>query len=190
MKRELLKELGLEEDTIETVMKEHGKALTSAIKRAGEEGYAKAQTELADLRGQLEELERVKEESMTLEERLAASEKKAEKAIKAAQEQQVSYQRMMGEAQATAILAKAGMDDDSIAKVLESIVVDEVEATVRRASSLSEIFSAQAALAAQKKEEELLSQTKRPPAGDSDGELSTGAQMAAQYNQQFTGGTE
>lgn len=159
MERKFLKELGLEDEQIEQIMKQNGQDVGKTLEKAKAEAAAATAAEMEKLKADSAELERLRKQSMSAEEL-------TKKALADADAERVRYLKMQGEAKATTILAKAGMAEDALGKILPALVTDDLAETEQRATDYAMVFSTAIEAACRAKEEELLKRTPEPPAAN------------------------
>ena len=89
MTRESLKELGVDESLIDSIMKQHGESINGLKNKINE--YADYDTKYADYDSIKEELENLKKANMTNEELLAAKQKELDKQLEKTQKNKQNY---------------------------------------------------------------------------------------------------
>jgi hypothetical protein len=130
-------------------------------KSVSKEVFDKTASELAKVKKQLKELQ---EKSMTDEEKLQAE---LEKAI----ETQKQYAKELAKLRAKEIFVEAGLSEEDYEPLLEMVVTGDEETTKTHAKNMVKVIEAQRVATEASVKAELLKKTRKPPAGNGEGEL-------------------
>jgi len=124
-------------------------------KSVSKELFDKTASELAKVKG---ELKKLKESSMTAEE-------KVQEELNKAQELQKTYAKELAKLKAKEIFVEAGLIEKDYASLLDAVVSEDEEVTTTRAKAMVDVINAQKQAVEQAVKAELLKGTPKPPAG-------------------------
>lgn len=130
-------------------------------KTVNKDVFDKTASELAKVKKQLKELQ---EKSMTDEEKLQAE---LEKAV----ESQQQYTRELAKLRAKEIFVEAGLTEEDYEPLLEVVVTGDEETTKTHAKNMVKVIEAQRVATEASVKAELLKNTRKPPAGNGEGEV-------------------
>lgn len=117
--------------------------------------FDKTASELSALK---KELKKLKESSMTAEE-------KVQEELNKAQELQKTYAKELAKLKAKEIFVEAGLIEKDYASLLDAVVSEDEEVTTTRAKAMVDVINAQKQAVEQAVKAELLKGTPKPPAG-------------------------
>ncbi len=124
-------------------------------KSVSKELFDKTASELAKVKG---ELKKLKESSMTAEE-------KVQEELNKAQELQKTYAKELAKLKAKEIFVEAGLIEKDYASLLDAVVSEDEEVTTTRAKAIVAVINAQKQAVEQAVKADLLKGTPKPPAG-------------------------
>jgi hypothetical protein len=124
-------------------------------KSVSKEVFDKTASELATVK---KELRKLKESSMTAEE-------KVQEELNKAQELQKTYAKELAKLKAKEIFVEAGLIEKDYASLLDAVVSEDEEVTISRAKAMVDVINAQKQAVEQAVKAELLKGTPKPPAG-------------------------
>lgn len=117
--------------------------------------FDKTASELATVK---KELRKLKESSMTAEE-------KVQEELNKAQDLQKTYAKELAKLKAKEIFVEAGLIEKDYASLLDAVVSEDEEVTTSRAKAMVDVINAQKQAVEQAVKAELLKGTPKPPAG-------------------------
>ena len=136
MTRESLKELGVDEALIDSIMKQHGDSINGLKKQINQ--YAENDTKYSDYDNIKKELDDLKKSNMSKEELLAAKQKELDEQIELTKQQQTKLLKQQNSLEAKSILISAGItDSEQLNEILESISTDNKDLTIKNANNIA-----------------------------------------------------
>ena len=136
MTRESLKELGVDETLIDSIMKQHGDSINGLKKQINQ--YAENDTKYSDYDNIKKELDDLKKSNMSKEELLAAKQKELDEQIELTKQQQTKLLKQQNSLEAKSILISAGItDSEQLNEILESISTDNKDLTIKNANNIA-----------------------------------------------------
>lgn len=122
------------------------------------------------------ELENIKKEKMTDEE-------KFEEMVKEAEEMKLKYAKEMSKLKASEIFVKAGLTEEEYSDLVDNLASEDEEKTLKMAEMMVNVLNSKKEITEKQVKEKLLKDTPKPPTGEDGGEdLSIGEQFAKQAN--------
>ena len=160
MKRETLKELGLEEDAINQIMKMYGESVNKNKNEIDElnSKLDKLNNELSSAKQAEVELEKIKKDNMTKEELL-------EQKLKEAELRNSELAKTKNALDARSLLIEAGITDN-LDSLVSSIVREDTESTMAGAKLIADTFKAKIEETAKKTKEEMSNIDLKPGTSD------------------------
>lgn len=167
MTRESLKALGVDENLIDGIMKQHGDSINGLKNQINQ--YADYDTKYADYDAVKKELADLKKANMTNEELLIAKQKELDEERQKTEKERINLAKERNSLEAKSILIGAGIsDEEQLKNILNSISTDNKDLTLKNANSIAESIKAIKDSTEKSIKEQLMKQEPNPNAGSGD----------------------
>lgn len=165
MKREQLRELGLNDEQIDAIMSANGNDINE-LKKQNEALTSQVATMTSERDNIIKEYDEFKKSKMTDEElaKAKAEEERVanEALINSAKEAEAKYNRLCLETRARGVLVTGGIKDEDLEKFVSTVIGADEEETVSRAQNLVDYVNSQREIAKNQAIQEVLNKTPNP----------------------------